>query len=73
MRRDRSHFGQLFAWAQLPPHLQEVSKPFGELAEHLMDTLPENPETTTALRKLLEAKDCAVRSKVISLKDPASS
>jgi hypothetical protein len=27
-------------------------------------TLPENPETITALRKLLEAKDCAVRAMI---------
>lgn len=52
---------QFFAYAHLPPHLQEVSKPFGELANHLL-TLPRNPERTVALRKLLEAKDCAVRA-----------
>jgi hypothetical protein len=27
-------------------------------------TLPRNPERTTALRKLLEAKDCAVRASI---------
>ena len=27
-----------------------------------VDTLPSNPERTVALRKLLEAKDCAVRA-----------
>ena len=39
-----------------------VSKPFGELAQTIVDTLPSNPERTVALRKLLEAKDCAVRA-----------
>ena len=53
---------QFFAYAHLPAHLQAVSKPFGELAQVLNDTLPANIETTTALRKLLEAKDCAVRA-----------
>jgi len=53
---------QFFAYEHLPPHLQEISKPFGELARQISDTLPNNPEQTTALRKLLEAKDCAVRS-----------
>lgn len=53
---------QFFAWAHLPPHLQAVSRPFGELADHIVDTLPSNPERTVALRKLLEAKDCAVRA-----------
>lgn len=54
---------QFFAWQHLPPHLQEVSKPFGELAEKLIE-LPDNPERTTAIRKLLEAKDCAVRAQL---------
>jgi hypothetical protein len=42
--------------------LQEVSKPFHTLAHGLVDILPSNPERTVALRKLLEAKDCAVRA-----------
>lgn len=53
---------QFFAWAHLPPHLQAVSKPFGELAQTIVETLPRNPERTVALRKLLEAKDAAVRA-----------
>lgn len=55
---------QFFAWAHLPPHLQEISRPFGELASEIVNTLPSNPERTVALRKLLEAKDCAVRAKL---------
>jgi len=53
---------QFFRFAHLPAHLQAVSRPFGELAAHLIATLPSNPERTVALRKLLEAKDCAVRA-----------
>lgn len=53
---------QFFAYAHLPQHLQNVSQPFGDLAQQLVNTLPRNPERTEALRKLLEAKDCAVRS-----------
>lgn len=53
---------QFFAYEHLPEHLQVVSKPFGELAAHIVSTLPSNPERTVALRKLLEAKDCAVRA-----------
>jgi hypothetical protein len=53
---------QFFAFAHLPAHLQEVSKPFGELAAHIVATLPRNPERTVALRKLLEGKDAAVRA-----------
>lgn len=53
---------QFFEYSHLPEHLQAVSKPFGELAKHIDATLPSNAETTVALRKLLESKDCAVRA-----------
>lgn len=53
---------QFFTYEHLPSHLQVVSAPFGELARAIVDTLPRNPERTTALRKLLESKDCAVRA-----------
>lgn len=56
------HILQFFAYAHLPPHLQLVSAPFGELAQKLAAELPGNPEKTVALRKLLEAKDAAVRA-----------
>ena len=55
---------QFFAYAHLPPHLQEISRPFGELAEWISGNLPRNPERTAALRKLLEAKDAAVRARL---------
>jgi hypothetical protein len=55
---------QFFAYEHLPPAMQEKSKPFGELAVRLVETLPRNPERTAALRKLLEAKDCAVRASI---------
>lgn len=67
---------QFFAYAHLPAHLQLVSKPFCDLAHAIVkgdnvpesgtvtigSPLPRNPERTVALRKLLEAKDCAVRA-----------
>lgn len=55
---------QFFEFEHLPPHLQEVSRPFGDLALNIVRTLPANPERTVALRKLLEAKDCAVRARL---------
>lgn len=55
---------QFFKYEHLPEHLQKTSKPFCELARWINDNLKSNPETTTALRKLLEAKDCAVRSEL---------
>ena len=55
---------QFFAYAHLREDLQKVSMPFGDLAEDLVKILPRNPERTVALRKLLEAKDAAVRAKL---------
>jgi len=60
----RDHIMQFFAWQHLPEHLQKISRPFGEMADNIEQTLPRNPERTVALRKLLEAKDAAVRSAV---------
>lgn len=53
---------QYFKYEHLPPNLQKISKPFAELALSMADELPYGPETQAMLRKLLEAKDCAVRS-----------
>lgn len=53
---------RFFAYEHLPAHLQEVSKPFCELAHLLAHTLKDPREGTVALRKLLEAKDAAVRA-----------
>lgn len=55
---------QFFRWEHLPKNLQDVSRPFAEQANHILMSLPDNPERTTALRKLLEAKDCAVRAMI---------
>ena len=55
---------QFFSYAHLPAQWQSFSKQFFELANNLVNTLPRNPERTVALRKLLEAKDCAVRSHI---------
>lgn len=62
------HIIQFFAYAHLPERLQRISKPFCDLAENIVAedgntlALPRNPERTVALRKLLEAKDAAVRA-----------
>ena len=69
---------QFFSYEHLPPNLAAVSKPFCELAHAIVygdndpaantgtvtigNPLPRNPERTVALRKLLEAKDAAVRA-----------
>lgn len=53
---------QWFQYAHLPPHLQEASKPFCDLATKVATEWPRNAERTVTLRKLLEAKDAAVRA-----------
>jgi hypothetical protein len=53
---------RFFDARHLPDNLRRVSEPFVELAAHIINSAPAGPETTTALRKLLEAKDCAVRA-----------
>lgn len=58
------HIIQFFAYEHLPEHLQEISRPFGDMAKLIVNSLPRNPERTVALRKLLEAKDAAVRAKL---------
>lgn len=56
------HVLKFFSYEHLPEHLQEVSRPFGELAQQCAQRAPDSQETNVALRKLLEAKDAAVRA-----------
>jgi hypothetical protein len=51
-----------FAFAHLPEKLQAVSRPIGELAQKFEEELPDGPEKSAGMRKLLEAKDCFVRA-----------
>lgn len=52
---------KFFTYEHLPEKLQAISKPFSDLAHRIAEG-PSNAETTVALRKLLEAKDAAVRA-----------
>jgi len=61
-KETNEHIMQFFAYEHLPERLQNVSRPFGELAKSLVESLPRNPARTVALRKILEAKDAAVRA-----------
>lgn len=53
-----------FAYDHLPSHLQDISRSFAILAGTILTTIDPGPERTVSLRKLLEAKDAAVRAKV---------
>lgn len=64
-----AQIARYFEYAHLPARLQEISAPCHDLAAAMVDALPDGPELTTGLRKLLEAKDCFVRA---ALDRPAS-
>ena len=53
-----------FSYEHLPDNLREVSKPFYDLAQQMAWNVDVKrcDEMMVSLRKLLEAKDCAVRS-----------
>lgn len=57
-----------FGYSHLPVDLGMISKAFHDLAHSMMNTLPHCAEREAGLRKLLEAKDCAVRAR---LEDPS--
>ncbi|WP_060952386.1 hypothetical protein [Streptomyces hygroscopicus] len=59
-----AHIVRYFEYEHLPADLQTVSRLFHDLAQELLDLLPDSPELTAALRRLLEAKDCAVRARL---------
>ena len=54
---------RFFKYEHLPGPLQAISRPFCELAQSLAENQGlAGAELTVALRKLLEAKDAAVRA-----------
>jgi hypothetical protein len=48
--------------ANLPGDLYEIAVECNALAVSMVQRLPDGPELTAGLRKLLEAKDCFVRA-----------
>jgi hypothetical protein len=52
---------QFFSVEHASP-LRDVLASFSGLAKQIVDVLPRNPERTVALRKLVEARDCAIRA-----------
>ena len=53
---------QYFEYKHLPEKLQAISKPLGDLAQWAEEMIPDGPEKSAGMRKLLEAKDCFVRA-----------
>lgn len=59
------HLLRFFQSDHLDDAVREPAALCAQVARHMARTLPNNPETVAGLRKLLEAKDCFVRSKLI--------
>ena len=55
---------RFFDCKHLPADLQQVAMPISHLATQMDATLRESAEKSAGLRKLLEAKDCFVRSAI---------
>ena len=53
-----------FDYEHLPSPLKETSAIFSGVAQGIVEGIEPGPERTVALRKLLEAKDAAVRAKL---------
>jgi hypothetical protein len=53
-----------FTYEHLPVHLQVISAPICDLAVKFESIIPDGPEKSAGLRKLLEAKDCLVRAAI---------
>ena len=57
---------QYFSYDHLPQQLQKVSQPIHDLAHLMEEMLPDGPEKSAGMRKLLEAKDCFVRAFIVT-------
>lgn len=65
-----SQLARWFSYGHLPAGSPRVmSAEVAELAEWVIEQLPDGPELTAGLRKLLEAKDCFVRAAIAAQED----
>lgn len=63
------HVAQFFEFDHLPAGLmRDTSRRFADLATALLADPLDGPELVVALRKLMEAKDCAVRAAMLTEK-----
>ena len=56
------HVIQFFSFEHLPEPMRTAAAEFASLAVKIANAVPDDVETSVALRKLLEAKDAAVRA-----------
>ena len=68
---DTRHIMRWFTYDHLPAGpIRGRSQSCAILAEDMVRDLPDGPELTAGLRKLLEAKDCFVRAEIASQDQP---
>jgi len=64
---------QWFTWGHLPEGFpRDLSAGVANLADFAINVLPDTPELTHGLRRLLEAKDCFVRAAIAAAEDASS-
>lgn len=63
---DRPEIMQFFEFTHLPDHLAASSKPFFLLADYVCEKFPPSAERAVVLRRLLEARDAAVRCRLMA-------
>lgn len=61
-RRVEEPIYKYFSYMHLPANAQSMGKMFKGVADVILMASEPNTERTMALRKLLEAKDCAIRA-----------
>jgi len=64
MSEERDAILQFFEFDHLPPEVRQVAMHFHALAHNIPQLCSRNPERSVALRKLLEARDAAVRARL---------
>jgi hypothetical protein len=62
MSEERDAILQFFEFDHLPPDVRQVAMHFHALAHNVVQLCRRNPERSVALRKLVEAKDAAIRA-----------
>ena len=56
---------EFFEYRDLPSHLWELGKQFWKMADWIRRNIPSNEERNIAFRKLLEAKEHALRARLL--------
>lgn len=67
-----AHYRHLFEFEHLTGQRRVISERVANLAQGMIDSLPDGIELSAGLRKLREAKDCFVNAQVIAEAEQSS-